>query len=69
MGEHIVNTKYLPRAWRININDFSEHKLVRCKGCIFYEEGWCEVWEAETLEDGFCYQGAEDEEDLREEAA
>ena len=69
MSEYIVNTQYLPRAWRININDFAETKIVRCKDCIFYDNGWCEVWEVEKIDEGFCEQGAEDEEDLREEAA
>ena len=64
MSEYIVDTNHTPHGW--NLREFAEADVTRCSECMWYEDGWCHVWEAETLPDGWCYQGAESDEDYRE---
>lgn len=64
MSEFVVDTSAVPKSW--NIKEFAVDEVCRCEDCMWYEDGWCHVWEAETLPDGWCYQGAESDEDYRE---
>lgn len=66
MSEFIVDTSHLPRATQVTLKEFAVDKVTRCEDCMFYEDGWCHVWEADTIPDGWCYQGAESDEDMRE---
>ena len=61
MSEHIIDTSVVPKSW--NVKEFAIDKVTRCEDCMFHDDGWCHVWEAETIPDGWCYQGAESDED------
>ena len=70
MTEFLVDSNAVPKAWRTSIRDFSVDELVRCDHCMFHDHdtGWCSVWEAETIDDGYCFMGEDEEsEDFRKE--
>lgn len=64
--EYLIDTSVLPILWRNGIVEFAIEPVVRCEDCMWYDDGYCHVWEAETLPDGWCYQGAESDEDYKE---
>ena len=67
---YIVETEGLPKVARKAVVEWGE-QVVHCADCIHNLDGYCEVFEFETIEEGYCFLGEDGMDDTysEEEAA